>query len=409
MKVLVLNCGSSSVKFRLIETTKRRIKDNEDIELGRGMIEKIGLPGAEVHFYGKNGKYYHEVAEILDHRQALDKAAALLIDKKFGVIESQKEIEAVGHRVVHGGEEFSKSVIIDEAVETQIQKCARFAPLHNPHNLTGIIIAREKFKNIPNIASFDTAFHQSLQEKAYIYGIPSYFYYRDGVRKYGFHGLSHRYISFQLARILNKSKREIKLISCHLGNGASLCAIDSHCSVDTSMGLSPLEGLVMGTRCGDIDAEAVIYLMATEGLSLNEISSLLNKHSGLLGISGVSNDMRTLLKLAQEGHTRCKLAIDVFCWRLKKYIAAYVGILNGCDAIVFTAGIGENVPLVREKALENMDYLGINIDPQKNNEVIGKTGEISRKDSRIKVFVIPTNEELVIARDAVRVLEEFQD
>lgn len=406
MRVLVLNCGSSSVKFRLIKTSQRRIQDNADLELARGIIEKIGLPGAEVHFYGKDGKYYHEVGEILDYGQALKKASSLLTDKEFGIIESEKEIEAVGHRVVHGGESFSESVIIDEKVEIEIQKCARFAPLHNPHNLKGIRVAREIFGDIPHIAAFDTGFHQTIEEKAYLYGIPSYFYYRDGIRKYGFHGLSHRYISFQLAKILGKSKGELKFISCHLGNGASVCAIDCHRSVDTSMGLTPLEGLVMGTRCGDLDPEAVIYIMAREGLSLYELSALLNKHSGLLGISGVSNDMRALLKLAAKGNTSCQHAIDVFCYRLKKYIAAYVGVLNGCDAIVFTAGIGENAPQVREKALENMDYLGIKIDPSKNKKIIGTTGEISTDGSKIKVFVIPTNEEMVIARDTVRILEK---
>lgn len=405
MKVLVLNCGSSSVKFKLIETSKKRIQDNADLELAKGLIEKIGLPGAEIHFYGKDGKYYHEVAEVLDHGYALDKVASLLINEEYGV-RSEKDIAAVGHRVVHGGESFSASVIVDEKVEIAIQKCARFAPLHNPHNLKGIRMALEKFKDVPNVAAFDTGFHQTIEEKAYLYGIPSYFYYRDGIRKYGFHGLSHRYIGYHLSKLLSKPKTEQKFISCHLGNGASVCAVDGHRSVDTSMGLSPLEGLVMGTRCGDLDPEAVIYIMASEGLSMHELNSLLNKHSGLLGISGVSNDMRTLLKHAGEGNTSCQNAIDVFCYRLKKYIAAYIGILNGCDAIVFTAGIGENVPHVREKALENMDYLGVKIDSAKNEKAIGDTKEISGDDSKIRVFVIPTNEELVIARDTVRILEE---
>ncbi|MFC2061544.1 acetate/propionate family kinase [Elusimicrobiota bacterium] len=406
MKVLVLNCGSSSVKFRFIETSRKRINDNADEELAKGMIEKIGLPGAEIHFYGKDNKYYHEVAEVLDHGFALEKAVSLLVNEEFGVIKSEDDIAAVGHRVVHGGESFSESVIVDENVEIEIQKCARFAPLHNPHNLKGIRVALEKFRGIPNIAAFDTGFHQSIEAKAYLYGIPSYFYYRDKIRKYGFHGLSHRYISFYLSRLLGKSKTEQKLISCHLGNGASVCAINSHESRDTSMGLSPLEGLVMGTRCGDLDPEAVIYLMAREGLSMNELNSMLNKHSGLLGISGVSNDMRTLIKEAKKGNINCRNAIDVFCYRLKKYIAAYMGVLNGCDAIVFTAGIGENVPEVREKALENMEYLGIKIDPAKNRKVTGSVGEISADDSQVKSYVIPTNEELVIARDTVRILEK---
>ncbi|MFC2092049.1 acetate/propionate family kinase, partial [Elusimicrobiota bacterium] len=242
--------------------------------------------------------------------------------------------------------------------------------------------------------------------KVYLYGIPSYFYYRDGIRKYGFHGLSHRYISFRLSNILDKPREELKLISCHLGNGASVCAIDSHKSIDTSMGLTPLEGLMMGTRCGDIDAEAVIYLMAREGLALHEVTSLLNKHSGLLGISGVSNDIRTIIREANKGNTNCKNAIEVFCYRLKKYISAYMGVLNSCDAIVFTAGIGENVPYIRAKTLENMSSLGIKLDSKKNSDSIGIVSEISSNDSLVKIFVIPTDEELVIARDTVRILEK---
>ncbi len=406
MKVLVLNCGSSSVKFKMIETSEQRIQNNTDIELAGGMIEKIGLPGAEVHFWGKNEKYYHEVSEILNHEKAIDKAVSLLVDNEFGIIKSAKDIDAVGHRIVHGGETLSNAIIIDEKIEIEVQKCAKFAPLHNPHNLTGIRIAKQRFKNIPNVAAFDTGFHQTIEKKAYLYGIPSYFYYRDGIRRYGFHGLSHRYISFRLADILGKSKNEIKLISCHLGSGASICAIDGHRSVDISMGLSPLEGLIMGTRCGDIDPAAVIYIMAKENLSLYEMTALLNKRSGLLGISGISNDMRILLKAAKKGNTNCQNAIDVFCYRVKKYVAAYMGVLNGCDAIVFTAGIGEKAPLIREKSLDNMNYLGIEMDKKKNEEAIKTIGLISKPDSRVKIFVIPTNEELMIARDTVRVLNK---
>lgn len=406
MKVLVLNCGSSSLKFKLIETSLRQIENDADVEIASGLIEKIGLAGAEAHFYGRDGKYYHEVSEILTHRNALNKAIALLVDKDFGVIESKKDIEAIGHRVVHGGEYFNTSVIIDQKVETIIQQCARFAPLHNPHNLTGIRVAQELFPGVPNVAAFDTEFHQSIPPKAYLYAIPMYFYYRDDVRRYGFHGLSHRYVMLRLSRLLEKSKNDIKLISCHLGNGASITAIDNGKSVDTSMGFTPLEGLVMGTRCGDLDPEVVIYIMAREGLALHEISSLLNKHSGLLGLSGISNDMRRLIEEEHKGNIQCRNAIDVFCYRIKKYISAYIGVLNGADGVVFTAGIGENVPEIRAKSCEGMEYLGIKIDEEKNKKAIGKEMEISTDDSKIKVYVIPTNEELIIARDTVRVLSK---
>jgi len=406
MKVLVLNCGSSSLKFKLIETSLRQMQIDADKEVAKGLIEKIGLPGAEVHYWDSNGKYYHEVASILNHGDALNKSVTLLEDEKIGVLKSRNEIDAIGHRVVHGGEYFHKSVIIDSKVIGVIQECSRFAPLHNPHNLEGIRVAMEIFPNVPNVAAFDTQFHYSIPPHAYLYAIPTYFYYRDGIRRYGFHGLSHYYVTYRFSRLLEKPLDKVKLISCHLGNGASITAVKNGKSIDTSMGFTPLEGLVMGTRCGDLDPEVVIYIMAREGLSLSEASSLLNKQSGLLGLSGISNDMRHILKEADHGNIQCKYAFEVFCYRIKKYISTYLGILNGADGIVFTAGIGENSPRVRDKSLEDMENLGIVIDKDKNNEAIGREMEISKEDSKVKVWVIPTNEELVIARDTVEVLSK---
>lgn len=406
MKVLVLNCGSSSLKFKLMETSLRQMKIDADVEIAKGLVEKIGLPGAEVHYYDNKGNYHHEVTSILNHREALSKCVSLLQDEKIGVLKSKSEIDAIGHRVVHGGEYFSESVVIDSKVINVIQECARFAPLHNPHNLEGIRVAMEFFPNVPNVAAFDTQFHHTIPPQAYLYAIPTYFYYRDGIRRYGFHGLSHCYITYRFSRLIEKPTEEVKLISCHLGNGSSITAVKNGKSVDTSMGFTPLEGLVMGTRCGDIDPEVVIYIMARENLSISETSSLLNKQSGLLGLSGISNDMRHILEEADKGNLQCKYAFEVFSYRVKKYISAYLGVLNGVDGIVFTAGIGENSYRVREKAISGLENLGVKLDPERNREAIGKEMEISTPDSRVKVWVIPTNEELVIARDTVKVLSK---
>jgi len=358
------------------------MKIDADVEIAKGLVEKIGLPGAEVHYYDNKGNYHHEVTSILNHREALSKCVSLLQDEKIGVLKSKSEIDAIGHRVVHGGEYFSESVVIDSKVINVIQECARFAPLHNPHNLEGIRVAMEFFPNVPNVAAFDTQFHHTIPPQAYLYAIPTYFYYRDGIRRYGFHGLSHCYITYRFSRLIEKPMEEVKLISCHLGNGSSITAVKNGKSVDTSMGFTPLEGLVMGTRCGDIDPEVVIYM------------------------SGISNDMRHILEEADKGNLQCKYAFEVFSYRVKKYISAYLGVLNGVDGIVFTAGIGENSYRVREKAISGLENLGVKLDPERNREAIGKEMEISTPDSRVKVWVIPTNEELVIARDTVKVLSK---
>ncbi|MFB6346462.1 MAG: acetate/propionate family kinase [bacterium] len=403
MDVLVLNAGSSSLKFELYRTSLSMIEDNTDHSMAEGLVERIGLAGAEVTFE-HGDRSYHNVQEILNHRKAIEIGLDLMMDDEIGPISDQDEIDAVGHRVVHGGESFSETVIIDQDVETEIQKCIRFAPLHNPHNLEGIRAAREIFPDVPHAAAFDTGVHQSLPEKSYLYAIPRNFYHEHDIRKYGFHGMSHRYMRFRLSQLLDKPRSELQFISCHLGNGCSVTAFDGMQVLDTSMGFTPLEGLVMGTRCGDLDPAVVIYLMVTEDYLPHEMDTLLNKQSGLQGLSGVTNDMKTLLDEASEGNHPCQQAIDVFCHRLQKYIGAYHGFLNGADAILFTGGIGTNSPDIRRQSLEEMDNLGIQVDPDRNAATTGEEGFISPPDANVKVGVIPTEEELVIARDTVRCL-----
>lgn len=401
MDVLVINAGSSSLKFDLYRTSYELIESNQDHSLAQGEIKRIGMAGAEVEFEHQDGTY-NEIEEILDHRAALNQAMDLLRDDDIGPVDSVDEIDAVGHRVVHGGESFSESVVIDQDVETEIEKCVRFAPLHNPHNLEGIRVARELFSNVPHVAAFDTGVHQSLPPKAYHYALPQHFYEQHGVRKYGFHGMSHRYMRFRLSQLLDRPRTENKFISCHLGNGASVAAFDGLQVVDTSMGFTPLEGLVMGTRCGDIDPAVVLYLMVSEDYLPHEMDTLLNKQSGLLGLSGTTSDMEKLLDRAKDGDEDCERAVSVFCHRLKKYIGSYQGLLNGADAVVFTGGIGEYAPPIRRRSTSDMGNLGIALDPETNEETIGEEGEISAPAADTRVFVIPTEEELVIARDTVR-------
>ncbi|MCD6386221.1 acetate kinase [Candidatus Sumerlaeota bacterium] len=402
MKVLVLNCGSSSVKFQLIETSLEAIKNDTEERLAKGIIERIGMPASIIKFESRDNQPYRATAEILEHRVAINKVVQLLTDPDYGVIKHKEEIGAVGHRVVHGGERFSTSKIIDPDVYKEMIECIELAPLHNPHNIKGYEIAREILPNVPHVAVFDTSFHQSMPAYAYIYGLPYVLYERHAIRRYGFHGTSHRYLTFRVERITGIPRNQFKLITCHLGNGCSIAAVKFGKSIDTSMGFTPLEGLVMGTRCGDIDPAIVLHVMAKEELELHEINTLLNKHSGLYGISGVSNDMREVIKSADKGNERAQLALDIFCYRLKKYIAAYAGAMGGTDYIAFTAGIGENSPVVRQKSCEGLEFMGIKIDQERNNQTVGKEALISTDDSPVKVFVIPTNEELVIARDTVR-------
>ena len=400
MKILVLNCGSSSIKFQLIETDVHMIEDDTDRCLAKGTVERIGTDEATISLQVPPNPVQKRTEEILEFQTALTRVIRSLKEGK--VVGDISQIQAVGHRMVHGGERFASSVIIDEEVAHEIRACVELAPLHNPHNLRGYEVARKVLPQVPQVAVFDTAFHQSMPPKAYIYGLPYTYYRRYKIRRYGFHGTSHRYVAYRYRQIFQKDKEEVNLITAHLGNGCSITAIEKGRSVDTSMGFTPLEGLVMGSRCGDLDPAVVLYLMSKDELTLHDMSTLLNKFSGLYGISGTSNDKRDLIAAAAEGDKQAQLAIDVFCYRLKKYIGAYTATLGHVDGLIFTGGIGENAVLVREKTCEGLAEIGIEIDPARNQEVIGKEGAISTDASRVRVMVIPTNEELLIARDTFR-------
>jgi acetate kinase len=402
MRILVLNCGSSSIKFQLIETDAEAIKSNSDRAVAKGSVERIGGESSTLRLTVPPDKVLTQTEEILDHQAALTKIIAAL--KRAEAIADVSQIQAVGHRVVHGGERFSSSMVIDDDVEKEIQRCEELAPLHNLHNLRGYYVARKVMPLVPQVAVFDTSFFHSLPPQAYLYGLPYTYYRRYKIRRYGFHGTSHRYVASRYAQISGKPLESINLITTHLGNGCSMAAIEAGKPVDTTMGFTPLEGLVMGTRCGDLDPAILPYLMAKDELSLRDTSALLNKFSGLYGISGQSSDMRDLLAAAQKGDEQATLAIDVFAYRIKKYIGAYTAALGRVDALVFTAGIGENAPLVREKACARLEESGFELDESRNHAVIGTEGDISADSSRVRIMVIPTNEELLIARDTYNAL-----
>jgi acetate kinase len=406
MNVLVLNCGSSSLKFQIIQTDLQIIEKNADKQLAKGLIERIGSQ-ALVTLQATGKSPVKHAAPLRDHKAALDHIIKWIISEEAQIpgIQSLHDIHAIGHRVVHGAERFTNSTLIDDSVIRGIEDCIDLAPLHNPANLKGITASREVFgAGIPQAVVFDTSFHSTMPETSFLYAIPYQLYRRHKIRRYGFHGTSHRYVAYRYRQLTGKSREETNIITVHLGNGCSACAIKSGASFDTSMGLSPLEGLVMGTRCGDIDPAVLEFLSHKEGMSMNEIDTLLNKQSGLLGISGLTNDMRDLLAEAREHQDRrATLAINMFTQRVKKYIGSYLAEMNGADAIVFTGGIGENSVIVRQRICANLEWLGIEIDEQLNSEKVGgHEGEINKKDARMKVFVIPTNEELLIARDTVR-------
>jgi acetate kinase len=408
MNVLVLNCGSSSLKFQIIATDLEQIEKNADQRLAEGQIERIG--GAAVITFSVPGKEPHRsAAAIRDIRAALETILRWISESgAIDGIHSLADIHAVGHRVVHGGEKFRQSVLIDDDVLRGISDCIELAPLHNPSNIQGINAARDVFgRMIPQAAVFDTAFHQTLPETSYLYAIPYQLYRRHKIRRYGFHGTSHRYIAYQYRTINKIPRSSVNVITLHLGNGSSIAAIRGGNSIDTSMGLTPLEGLVMGTRSGDLDAAILEFIGAKEGLSIHEIEMMLNKQSGLLGISGLTNDMRELIAEAEEsGDRRAKLAIEIFCYRVRKYIGAYLALMNGVDAVIFSGGIGENSAKIRSLICAGMDWSGLEIDEQRNAEHIrGREGMISADSSRVKIWVIPTNEELLIARDTVRLVE----
>ena len=406
MNVLVLNCGSSALKFQLIDTDLERAAAGTDRVLAKGAVDDIGGAGI-LKLEAAGRPPVKESGEVLEHKVAVEKVVEWLCGDKSGILASPKAIHAVGHRVVHGGERFKASVRIDEAVLQGIEACFEMAPLHNPPNVKGYRAARELLGDeVPQVAVFDTSFHQTMAPAAYLYGLPYVLYERHGIRRYGFHGTSHRYVSRRLAALLQRKPDEegLRLITCHLGNGCSVAAIRGGRSVDTSMGFTPLEGLVMGSRSGDVDPAIVLNVMSTEELGPWEMNALLNKHSGLAGVSGISNDMRTLLDAEQEGNARARLAVDVFCHRLKKYIAAYVGVLGGIDGIAFAGGIGEHAAPVRGRALEGLEALGLTFDHRANDDARGREAESSPRGARVRAFVIPTNEEILIARDTLHLV-----
>lgn len=392
MNVLVINCGSSSLKYQLIDSQTEAV-------LAKGLCERIGIDGRLV--YEKTGcdKEVTEAA-MPTHKQAIQLVLEALVNPTTGAIADLSAIDAVGHRVVHGGEKFASSTVLTEEVIAVIEECNDLAPLHNPANLIGIRACQELMPNVPMVAVFDTAFHQTMPEIAYMYGLPYEYYEKYSVRRYGFHGTSHSYVSKRAADILGKDYSELKTIVCHLGNGASICAVNGGKSVDTSMGLTPLEGLIMGTRSGDVDPSILDFIAQKENLTLSEVMNVLNKKSGVEGISGVSSDFRDLSAAAEAGNHRAELAIDAFAYRVVKYIGAYVAAMNGVDAICFTAGLGENDGATRAKIVANLEYLGIAIDEEANS-IRGKEVVISTPDSKVKVLTIPTNEELAICRETV--------
>jgi acetate kinase len=404
MKVLVLNSGSSSVKFQIIETDLERMNAHQDLTLAVGLVEKIGLSDSRLLLEVPDRNPYQDYREILEHRNAIERVLRILVDPEVGIIDSVEEIGAVGHRVVHGGEAFASSVLITPEVVQNIEACSVLAPLHNPPNLRGYHAAFAAMPDIPHVAVFDTAYHQTMPAHAFLYGIPFQLYKKHSLRKYGFHGTSHRFVTFRGCQILDWQREDKKLISVHLGNGCSLAAVDHGRSIDTSMGFTPLEGLMMGTRSGDMDPAIVPWLMAMEELTLHQVNTMLNKHSGLYGVSGVSSDMREIIEARAKGRNRADVAFRMFTYRVKKYIAAYAAAMGGVDAVIFTGGIGQKSVEVREAALQGLEFMGIELDHDRNAAATGDEAEISTDASRVRVLVVPTNEEKTIARDVIRVL-----
>lgn len=399
MKILVINCGSSSLKYQLLDMNGEKL-------LCKGLVERIGIEGSRIK-HDTTGKERVVIEEPLEnHKKALGLVLKALVDEEHGAIKSLDEIGAVGHRVVHGGETFASSVIIDDEVMKVLYECAELAPLHNPPNITGIEACKELIPDTPMVAVFDTAFHQTMEPDNYIYPIPYEYYEKYKIRRYGFHGTSHKYVSLRAAELLGKDIKDLNIVTCHLGNGASVCAVQGGKSIDTSMGFTPLEGLAMGTRSGDIDPAIIPFIMDKEGITFDEVNEMLNKRSGVLGISGISSDFRDLEEAAEKGNERAKLALDVFVNRVKKYVGAYVATMCGIDALVFTAGIGENSSYIREKICEGLECLNIRIDPELNRKVRGEEAQLNRDLTSASIFVIPTNEELMIARDTLELVSK---
>ena len=402
MKILVINAGSSSLKYQLIDMANEQV-------MAKGLCERIGIDGHLKHSPLVGGKpVFNEDVPMPTHSEAIAAVIEKLTSPEYGVVSSMKEIDAVGHRVVHGGEKFASSVRIDDAVMAALEECIPFAPLHNPANITGINACKAVMGDVPMVAVFDTAFHQTMPPKAYIYAVPYRWYTENKVRRYGFHGTSHQYVSQRAADMLGRPIEELRIATCHLGNGASTCSVKFGKSIDTSMGFTPQDGLPMGTRAGAIDAAITEYIVDQRGYSGKRVESALNKESGMLGISGVSSDFRDLEAAAAEGNERAQLAIDVFCYKVTKRIGSCAAAMGGLDAVVFTAGVGENSASLRAKIMEGLEFLGLKLDPEKNN-VRSKETIISTDDSPNKILLIPTNEELVIALDTARLVREYEN
>lgn len=399
MKVLVINAGSSSLKYQLFNMETQAV-------LAKGRVERIGMDSAILAHEPQGKEEIQEVSEILEHTTAIRKVLDKLVDKEHGVLTSIQEIDAVGHRVVHGGESFAGSAIVDESVKKEITRLIDLAPLHNPAALLGLNAVEMNMPGVPNVFAFDTAFHQTMPKTAFMYAIPTVLYTKHKVRRYGFHGTSHQYVSERAAEFIGRPLEDLKIISCHIGNGASVTAIQGGKSIDTSMGLTPLEGLMMGTRSGDLDPAVVPYAMSKEELTLGEVNSMLNKHSGLQAISKISSDMREVTDAMAEGDVNAKLAFDMYTYRLRKYIGAYAAAMDGVDVILFTAGVGENSVVIREAVCSKLNYLGVEFDSERNKTGRGFDKRISTDSSKVEVLVIPTNEEWMIARDTYELVSK---
>jgi acetate kinase len=402
MIVLVLNAGSSSIKYQLFDV------ENQEV-MAKGMVDKIGMPDSCLTNRRLDGDEVKLEGEILDHQAGIEYVLGVLVSEKHGSVKSLEEIDAVGHRVVHGGESFHDSALINDQVIDKIKACVSLAPLHNPPNLKGIEAVSELLPETPQVAVFDTAFHQTMPKSAYMYAIPYSLYKKYGLRRYGFHGTSHHYVSRRACEIVGVDYHTQKIITCHLGNGASITAIKHGKSVDTSMGLTPVEGMIMGTRSGDLDLGVLTYIIDKEELGVKEANTLINKHSGILGISGVSSDMREVERAAEDGNNRARLALEMYDYRIIKYIGSYTAAMSGVDMIVFTGGIGENADRVRESVCKRFGYLGLEFDSEKNKGLRSTEAIISKPDSKVRVLVVPTNEELVIARETVKVYKNIKD
>lgn len=401
MKIVVLNCGSSSIKYQLFDLPSKEV-------LAKGLVDKIGLKGSMIKHSRNDGVEIKLEGEILDHQLGIEYLLGILISEKYGSMKSLDEIHAVGHRVVHAGEKFNGSVYITKEVIAALEECIDIAPLHNPPNLKGIYSITKLLPHIPQVGVFDTAFHQTMPDYVYLYGIPYSLYEKHKIRRYGFHGTSHRYVSQRACEILDRKIEDLKIITCHLGNGASIAAIKNGKSLDTSMGMTPIEGLMMGTRTGDLDIGAFIQIINKEELDITVANTLVNKHSGMLGVSGVSSDMRDVEKAAEDGNVRAKVTLEMYYYRIRKYIGAYAAAMGGVDVIVFTGGVGENDSLTRHRTTCDMEFMGIEFDQSKNEGVRGKEAILSKDTSKVKIMVVPTNEELVIALDTYEIVNSLK-